>query len=56
MPRGDFANCETTKITGITYDGGYQEYMLAPIEAVARIPDGLEPAEAARFYVPELLL
>ena len=53
---GDFAICETTKITGITYDGGYQEYMLAPIEAVARIPDGLEPAEAARFCVPELLL
>jgi D-arabinose 1-dehydrogenase-like Zn-dependent alcohol dehydrogenase len=44
---GDFANGETTKITGITYDGGYQEYMVAPIEAVARIPDGLEPAEAA---------
>src|SRR6201981_204193 len=36
---GDFTNCETTKITGITDDGGYQEYMVAPIEAVARIPD-----------------
>src|ERR1700751_4881263 len=44
---GDFTNCETTKITGITYDGGYQEYMVAPIEAVARIPDGLDAAEAA---------
>src|ERR1700739_585055 len=44
---GDFTNCETAKITGITYDGGYQEYMVAPIEAVARIPDGLEAAEAA---------
>src|SRR6266850_1942948 len=44
---GDFANCESNKITGITYDGGYQQYMVAPIEAVARIPDELEPAEAA---------
>jgi D-arabinose 1-dehydrogenase-like Zn-dependent alcohol dehydrogenase len=44
---GDFVNCETAKITGITYDGGYQEYMVAPIEAVARIPDELEPADAA---------
>jgi len=43
---GDFANGETTKITGIAYDGGYQEYMVAPIEAVARIPDGREPADA----------
>jgi D-arabinose 1-dehydrogenase-like Zn-dependent alcohol dehydrogenase len=44
---GDFANCESNKITGITYDGGYEQYMVAPIEAVARIPDELEPAEAA---------
>jgi D-arabinose 1-dehydrogenase-like Zn-dependent alcohol dehydrogenase len=44
---GDYTNCETSMITGFTYDGGYQEYMLAPIEAIARIPDGLDPAEAA---------
>ncbi len=44
---GDFANCESNKITGITYDGGYEQYMVAPIEAVAHIPDELEPAEAA---------
>jgi len=44
---GDFANCENGLVTGLSYDGGYQEYMLAPIEAVARIPDGLAPAEAA---------
>jgi D-arabinose 1-dehydrogenase-like Zn-dependent alcohol dehydrogenase len=44
---GDFANCESNMITGFTYDGGYQQYMLAPIEAVARIPDGLDLAEAA---------
>src|SRR5205823_5546897 len=39
--------CEKGAITGISYDGGYQEYMIAPIEAVAHIPDGLDPAEAA---------
>jgi D-arabinose 1-dehydrogenase-like Zn-dependent alcohol dehydrogenase len=44
---GDFANCENGAITGFTFDGGFQEYMLAPIEAIARIPDALEPAEAA---------
>lgn len=44
---GDFANCEASMITGFTYDGGYQEYMVAPIEAVARIPDRLDAAEAA---------
>jgi D-arabinose 1-dehydrogenase-like Zn-dependent alcohol dehydrogenase len=44
---GDFANCENGPITGFSFDGGYAEYMVAPIEAVARIPDGLEPADAA---------
>jgi D-arabinose 1-dehydrogenase-like Zn-dependent alcohol dehydrogenase len=44
---GDFANCENGAITGFNFDGGFQEYMLAPIEAIARIPDALEPAEAA---------
>jgi D-arabinose 1-dehydrogenase-like Zn-dependent alcohol dehydrogenase len=45
--RGDFANCASTIICGISYDGGYQEYMVAPIEAVARMPESLDPAEAA---------
>jgi len=44
--RGDFGNCASLKISGISYDGGYQEYMLAPVEALARIPDSLDPAEA----------
>ncbi|MGB6484000.1 MAG: alcohol dehydrogenase [Candidatus Acidiferrales bacterium] len=43
--RGDFINCVSAKITGITYDGGYQEYMLAAADAVAAMPDGLDPAE-----------
>jgi len=45
--RGDFINCAHEKITGIHYDGGYAEYMLAPWEAVASMPDSLDPAEAA---------
>jgi D-arabinose 1-dehydrogenase-like Zn-dependent alcohol dehydrogenase len=45
--RGDFVNCQNEKITAISFDGGYQEYMVAPAEAVAAIPDDLPAAEAA---------
>lgn len=45
--RGDFILCQSEKITGLSYDGGYAEYMLAPAEAVAAIPDDLPPEEAA---------
>jgi D-arabinose 1-dehydrogenase-like Zn-dependent alcohol dehydrogenase len=45
--RGDFINCINEKWTGIHYDGGYAEYMIAPWEAVAAMPDGLDPIEAA---------
>src|SRR5438067_2387813 len=45
--RGDFGNCANLKIAGISYDGGYQEYMLAPVEALARMPESLDAAEAA---------
>src|SRR5437867_1979109 len=45
--RGDFVNCANLKVTGFSYDGGYAEYMIAPIEAVARIPESLDPVEAA---------
>jgi D-arabinose 1-dehydrogenase-like Zn-dependent alcohol dehydrogenase len=45
--RGDFILCQFGKITGITFDGGYAEYMVAPAEAVAAIPDDLPAAEAA---------
>ena len=45
--RGDFINCQNEKITAISYDGGYQEYMIAPVEAVAAIPDDLPAPEAA---------
>jgi D-arabinose 1-dehydrogenase-like Zn-dependent alcohol dehydrogenase len=45
--RGDFRNCRNQKIAGISYDGGYQEYMVAPAEALVPIPDGLSDADAA---------
>jgi D-arabinose 1-dehydrogenase-like Zn-dependent alcohol dehydrogenase len=45
--RGDFRNCRNGKVTGISYDGGYQEYMIAPVEALVPIPDGLPDVEAA---------
>ena len=37
--RGDFVNCANVKICGVSYDGGYQEYMVAPVEALAQMPE-----------------
>jgi len=45
--RGDFGNCRNLKISGISYDGGYQQYMVAPVEALTAIPEGLGDVEAA---------
>src|SRR6266481_516378 len=45
--RGDFITCRFLQIPGISYDGGYAEYMIAPVEAITRIPDGLRAEEAA---------
>jgi 2-desacetyl-2-hydroxyethyl bacteriochlorophyllide A dehydrogenase len=45
--RGDFIVCRNEKITALSFDGGYAEYMIAPAEAVAAIPDDLSAAEAA---------
>jgi D-arabinose 1-dehydrogenase-like Zn-dependent alcohol dehydrogenase len=45
--RGDFILCQFEKITAIHFDGGYAEYMIAPAEAVALMPDDLPAAEAA---------
>jgi alcohol dehydrogenase/propanol-preferring alcohol dehydrogenase len=44
--RGDFFACVTGQVTGVTYDGGYGEYMVAPISAVARMPAELAPVDA----------
>jgi len=45
--RGDFITCANGQIPGITYDGGYADYMIAPFEALASIPEELEAADAA---------
>lgn len=47
--RGDFTMCANRKITGIDFDGGYAEYMIAPTEALAAIPDELPAEEAGPF-------
>ncbi|MBV9643907.1 MAG: zinc-binding dehydrogenase, partial [Verrucomicrobia bacterium] len=47
--RGDFAMCVNRKVTGIDYDGGYAEYMIAPAETLAAIPDELPAEEAGPF-------
>ena len=39
--------CETGKITGISFDGGYAEYMIVSVEAIASIPDEIPLDEAA---------
>jgi hypothetical protein len=40
-------NYANVKICGISYDGGYQEYMVAPAEALAQMTESRDPAEAA---------
>jgi len=47
--RGDFAMCVNRKVTGIDFDGGYAEYMIAPAAALALIPDELPAEEAGPF-------
>jgi len=44
---GDFFACQTGQITGLTFDGGYAEYMIAPASAVALLPDDLPAVDAA---------
>jgi len=45
--RGDLFACETQQVTGISFDGGYGECMIAPVSAVARFPDDLSPVDSA---------
>jgi D-arabinose 1-dehydrogenase-like Zn-dependent alcohol dehydrogenase len=45
--RGDFITCQNSlQICGVTYDGGYADYLIAPVGALALIPDELSPVEA----------
>ena len=43
---GDFTYCQRGGITGFTHDGGYAEFMVAPADTLAAIPDALSPTEA----------
>jgi D-arabinose 1-dehydrogenase-like Zn-dependent alcohol dehydrogenase len=43
--RGDFMTCANPQICGLTYDGGYADYLVVPAEALALVPDALSPIE-----------
>jgi len=45
--RGDFVTCKYAQVPGISYDGGYADYMIAPMESLASIPEQLSAIEAA---------
>ncbi len=45
--KGQFINCEKAQVCGISYDGGYADYVVVPQEAVARMPADLDAVEAA---------
>ena len=45
--RGDFILCQNQEISGISYDGGYADYVLAPANALAFIPEDLSDVDAA---------
>ena len=45
--RGDFVTCRYAQVPGISYDGGYSDYVIVPSEALAIIPDELSATEAA---------
>lgn len=45
--RGNFVLCKYAKISGVTFDGGYADYVIVPVEALASIPEDLSAVEAA---------
>lgn len=45
--RGEFQQCENGEVTGLSYDGGYAEYVTVPAEAVAAVPEALDAVDAA---------
>ena len=45
--RGDFILCENAQISGVTFDGGYADYVIAPANALALIPEDLSDVDAA---------
>ena len=51
--RGDLVACQNLLIPGITYDGGYADYVVAPAEALAAVPDSLKSVDAAPLLCAE---
>lgn len=47
--RGDFAMCVNRRVTGVDFDGGYAEYMIAPAATLAAIPAEIPDEEAGPF-------
>jgi D-arabinose 1-dehydrogenase-like Zn-dependent alcohol dehydrogenase len=45
--RGNIVLCHNGGITGFTHDGGYAEYMVAPAQSLAAIPEGLSDEDVA---------
>ena len=45
--RGNLFDCKTGQVTGISFDGGYADYIIAPATAIALIPDEVNPIDAA---------
>jgi D-arabinose 1-dehydrogenase-like Zn-dependent alcohol dehydrogenase len=45
--RGDFVTCKYAQVPGISYDGGYADYVIAPMEALASIPEQLSAIDTA---------
>jgi alcohol dehydrogenase/propanol-preferring alcohol dehydrogenase len=45
--RGEFIACVVGPVTGFSHDGGYAEYLVAPAQTLAAIPDGLAAEDAA---------
>jgi D-arabinose 1-dehydrogenase-like Zn-dependent alcohol dehydrogenase len=54
--RGDFVTCKYAQVPGISYDGGYADYMIAPMEALALISEQLSAIETAPELDNKLLL
>src|SRR6478736_4835844 len=50
--KGLFINCEKAKVCGVSYDGGYAEFVVVPQEAVARMPADWTPWTRLRYCVP----
>ncbi|WP_394830531.1 alcohol dehydrogenase [Pendulispora rubella] len=45
--RGHFVDCTNQRISGITHDGGYAEMVVAHVQGLVALPDGLDAREAA---------